>query len=283
MSLVKTTLHAADRLRTGAGQAARATAVDAGRALDSGFRGTSASFNVLSLFMILLVISTGAYLETRARLAAIEPPQDWAEKAKPSELLSVPGWKVAYWGDPDAGYAKFATRRKKKPVAIVVHFTKVVPVLAVLRYGHLKDFSRGGGSYGYHFYVGRGGGIAQGAPLSKRTNHIKSKRRRQRTKTAKHLWSGNTIAVSLVGGCDWLLRPKWRGSAACSAEYSTEAQLKAGLAVIRALQERYDIPCKEVYGHGQLQTDRQNFEGGMLTRIARGTCPEVVAKKGSES
>ena len=160
--------------------------------------------------------------------------------------------------------------------AVVVHHTSVRPVLDVVAYGHRRDFSRGGHVYGYHFYVGRGGGIVQGAPLGKRTNHIKSRARPQRRRTARHLWSANTIGISLVGGCDPLLAPNWRRWAACSREYLTEAQLKAGLALIRAIGDRFNIPCVEVYGHGDLQTDRARFEGATLTRLARAAC-EIAA------
>jgi hypothetical protein len=37
------------------------------------------------------------------------------------------------------------------------------------------------------------------------------------------------------------------------------------------------MQCMEVYGHGDLQTDRQNFEGYRLSRLARAACdvPQV--------
>ena len=234
----------------------------------------SSGFNLSLLALAVVVFWAVSFLNSRARLAPVLPPVEWAETAKEGDQLVVEGYPIAYWANPKAGYANVATKRKKKPAAIVVHYTAVKPVLRVVEYGHRKDFSRGGGSYGYHFYVGRHGGIAQGAPLSKRTNHIKSKRRPQRTKTARHLWSGNTIGVSLVGGCDWLLRPNWRRLTTCTGEYISDAQLAAGLAVIRALQERYDMPCDAVFGHGQLQTDRAPFEGATLTALARAGCPD---------
>ena len=240
--------------------------------IDRGLRGASSALNVSLFVVAVLVFWAISFLNTRARLAPSPPPLAWAETASETDRLDVGGYDVVYWANPDAGYANVATKRKKKPVAVVVHYTSVKPVLRLVEYGQRKDFSRGGGSYGYHFYVGRGGGIAQGAPLSKRTNHIKSQRRPQRTKTARHLWSGNTIGVSLVGGCDWLLRPNWRQLTTCTGEYVTPEQLDAGLAVIRALQTRYEIPCEAVFGHGELQTDRAMFEGETLTKLARAGC-----------
>ncbi len=183
------------------------------------------------------------------------------------------GRRVVYWADPEARYAIYATQKKAPPVAIVIHHTRVKPVLDVVAYGHLRDFSRGGHSFGYHFYIGRGGGIVQGAPLSRRTNHIKSSARPQRKTVARHLWSANTIGIALIGGCDSLLMPDWRRRHGCSGEYVTRAQLEAGLAVVRALQARFDMACDEVYGHGELQTDRADFEGATLTRMARDGCP----------
>ena len=231
-----------------------------------------------AVFVLALAVSAAVvFLAGRARLEPVAAPPAWAARAEATDRLRVPGHSVAYWGNPDAPYGFVATKRKSKPIAVVVHFTRVKPVLRLVSYGHGRDFSRGGHAYGYHFYVGRGGGIAQGAPLSKRTNHIKSKRRPQRTRTGRHLWSGNSIGITLVGGCDWLLRPRWRRFYTCAQEFTTERQLRAGLALIRALQAQYGIDCGEVYGHGELQTDRASFEGATLTRLARTTCPTQVA------
>ncbi|MEL6297713.1 MAG: peptidoglycan recognition family protein [Pseudomonadota bacterium] len=216
-------------------------------------------------------IAVIGYLESRARWDGAAAPRAWVEAAKATDRLDVPGHRVAYWGKPDARYSRYATRSARKPVAIVVHFTYAKPVRSLVEYGHMRDYGRGGASFGYHFYVGREGRIVQGAPLSRRTNHIKFHRHPNRTATARHLWSGNTIAVSLVGGCDPLLRPDWRRFG-CSGEFATREQLDAGFAVIKALQDRFGIACREVYGHGDLQTDRKSFEGRALTRKARASC-----------
>jgi N-acetyl-anhydromuramyl-L-alanine amidase AmpD len=232
----------------------------------------SYSLSIALLAFCVVIPSTWSYLDGRARVADVAPPAVWVEAAKPHQRFEMAGREVAYWADPNARYGIHATRKKAAPVAIVIHYTRVRPVLDVVAYGHLRDFSRGGHSYGYHFYIGRGGGIVQGAPLSRRTNHIKSSARPQRKAVARHLWSGNTIGIALIGGCDSLLMPNWWRQRGCSGEYVTRAQLGAGLAVIRALQARFDIACEEVYGHGDLQTDRARFEGATLTRLARAGC-----------
>ncbi len=246
-------------------------------------RSFAKNFSVGAVVAVSAIVIAWVQLEGRARLDDAAPPTAWLEQAGPNDVLAIPGYTVQYWADPDARYSVRGSKRKKKPVAIVVHYTGVRPVLDLVSYGHRRDFSRGGHAYGYHFYVGRGGRIAQGAPLSKRTNHIKSSRRRQRRPLARHLWSANTIGISLVGGCDPLLRPNWRRWHMCSGEYITNRQLAAGLAVIRALQDRYEMDCNDVYGHGQLQSDRAPFEGAKLVSLARMDCSETVQREGGSS
>ena len=239
-------------------------------------RKTSQALNLTILFVAFGVLISGLFFAGRATLAAFPaPPSDWASSAAATDLLNLAGYTIPYWGKPDAPYGVTATKRKTRPRAVIVHFTRAKPVLNMVKYGHARDFSRGGGSYGYHFYVGRGGRIAQGAPLSKRTNHIKPTYRKQRTKTARHLWSGNTIGISLIGGCDPIMEFEFFREWGCSGEYLTRAQRRAGLDLIRAIQAKFDIPCGEVYGHGELQTDRRNFEGKTLTDMARASCPEM--------
>jgi hypothetical protein len=240
-------------------------------------------FSFGTMFFALAIIFIWQHLEGRARLAGDPPPQAWREQAAAEDALSVAGHDIVYWADPEARYSVSGSKRGKKPVAIVIHYTAPKPVLRLIAYGQRPDFSRGGHAFGYHFYIGRRGGIAQGAPLSKRTNHIKSARRSQRRQLARHLWSGNTIGVSLVGGCDPLLRPNWRRWHMCGDEFVTRRQLTAGLAVIRALQEKFDIPCDQVFGHGELQHDRAAFEGATLTALARDACAAPGAGDGGHS
>ncbi len=239
-------------------------------------RTTASYFSIGSLAIFVGLPMLWMELDGRARLAAILPPPEWAAHATPEDRLEVPGYEIAYWADPNARYSVTGSKRKNKPVAIVVHYTTVQPVLEVVDYGHRPDFSRGGHVYGYHFYLGRGGGIAQGAPLTMRTNHIKSSHHPQRRPTASHLWSGNTIGISLIGGCDPLLRPNWRRWGRCGGEYITPAQLRAGLALVHAIQKRFGIACDQVYGHGDLQTDRASYEGATLTRLSRATCANAA-------
>jgi hypothetical protein len=202
------------------------------------------------------------------------PPAEWKARAVASDVLTVPGFDVAYWGRPDVSYGKRVTEHADKPVAVVVHYTDDRPILNLVKYQHNGDSDRGG-SYGYHIYIDAEGHVAQGAPLSVRTNHIKPKDAPQRKSAAHHLDSSNTIGVSLVGACrSPALSPiTYR----CSSETISEIQMSAGVAAVTALQALYGIPCGEVYGHGDLQTDRHEFEGTTLSSLVRSNCSAPVA------
>ncbi|MEM7775205.1 MAG: peptidoglycan recognition family protein [Pseudomonadota bacterium] len=237
---------------------------------------------VLAVAMAVVVAVVLFVLE-RAGWFDPDPPAIWRQEAGKDDILTIDGHDVIYWGKPDARYSRYATRSKKKPRGIVVHFTFPKRPSDIVRYGHQRDYGRGGASFGYHFYVGSTGRIYQGAPLSRRTNHIKFSKNARRTATAKHLWSGNTIGISMVGGCNPMLAPVRGNPYKCSRETVSGAQLNAGLAIIRKLREQFDIPCREVYGHGELQTDRWTFEGQTLTRLARADCTKDKAKDDNES
>lgn len=239
---------------------------------------SSAVSGVVAVLFFVAVYGT-LFLETRARWSGETAPEAWIKRASTGDVFSVAGLGISYWGDPNARYSKYATRSRRKPVAVVVHYTAAKPVKNLVRYGHMSDPNRGGASFGYHFYIGRDGHIVQGAPLSRRTNHIKFKTNKQRRRLGRHLWSGNTIALTLVGGCDPVMRPRWGRWYECSGEFITKVQLQAGLKVVRALQEKFGIACEQVYGHGELQFDRKSFEGLRLSKLAREGCdalPEVI-------
>ncbi|MBU2532249.1 MAG: N-acetylmuramoyl-L-alanine amidase [Alphaproteobacteria bacterium] len=231
----------------------------------------SKTLSLLMVFVALGLLAVTLYLDGEATWDGGNAPPTWRTAAAEGDIFRVSGYDIAYWGDPTGVYSRYATRSKRLPVAIVVHHTAVKPVKSLVQYGHVNDANRGG-AFGYHFYVGRDGSIVQGAPLSRRTNHIKFMNHQKRTSVGRHLWSGNTIGVSLVGGCDPIMRPASLTLSDCSDEFITQAQLKAGLDVIRSLQAHFAMACEEVYGHGDLQVDRQNFEGLRLSRLARVVC-----------
>lgn len=203
---------------------------------------------------------------------ALKPgPAKWRAAARPGDVLAVPGYTVAYYGNPKAPYGVAATRVKQRPIALVIHHTADAPILKLVQYGHNADHERGGGSYGYHFYIDRDGRIAQGAPLSRRTNHIKPPDSPKRTRVAAKAANWNAIGVALVGACK--VKPKSGITERCEREVVTPAQNEAAAAVVAALLAAYRIPGTSVWGHGELQSDREPFEGKSLAMATREAGP----------
>ena len=197
------------------------------------------------------------------------PPADWRLRARPGDILTLPGRVVHYWGNPAATYSRQATVLKVPPRAIILHYTLDLPPVRLIKYQHNGD-ARRGGHFGYHFYVSTTGAIYQGAPLSVRTNHIKrAGHRKRREGRHAHLDSSSTIGVALVGGCDAI---RVSSGYQCRSDVVTSRQATAASALVATLQQRFVMGCREVYGHGELQTDRAPFEGITLTRAIRGAC-----------
>ncbi len=194
------------------------------------------------------------------------PPPGWRDRAKSSDILQVPGYTVQYWGKPSARYSRHPRHKFK---AIVTHYTLDRPPLNLVKYGHNYDRRRGG-SFGYHFYIAKDGSIFQGAPLSRRTNHIKRPGHKQRRKTSpKYMSNSNSVGITAVGACVRVdVKRKWR----CAREQLTGAQIRAGKAVVKALQRKLKLPCTAIYGHGEMQRDRATFEGSTLAEIVRSGC-----------
>lgn len=203
-------------------------------------------------------------------------PPEWLADTSEHDRLRVAGYPVTYWADPHAGYAVKASRHYEKPIGIVIHYTGKKPVLNFVRYGQSVDKERGG-SYGYHFYLGQSGAAVQGAPLTKRTNHIKPPGHRQRTGVAPKISNKNTIGIASVGGCQVDPDKPRAITLRCISDIVTPEQTDAAMAIIAALRERYGIPCQNVWGHGELQRDRESFEGLTLARMARSQCRTQVA------
>lgn len=202
--------------------------------------------------------------------AILAPHEAWRAAADPEDVLSVPGYAVAYWGDPNASYGKGVTDRKKPFRAIAIHYTVAKPVLNFVKYQHNGD-DRRGGSYGYHVYIGQDGSITQGAPLSVRTNHIKRRGHSKRSRlVGKWADGSDTIGVSFVGACETAGRSIT--DVKCIGWQATDAQKAAGAAAIVAIMKRYDISPCHVWGHGELQRDRRRYEGRDVAKAIRKRC-----------
>jgi len=236
---------------------------------------------VLILLLALAIVPSDRQIVREAQRVASKtlpkPPAVWVTAAPASDVMRVATLPIAYWGRPDARYARIATRRRRRFRAIVVHFTLSISPIRLIKYQHTGDLSRGG-SFGYHFYIDRKGRVLQGAPLSKRTNHVKGLGHRKR-RTGRHHWVGshNSIGIGMVGACVTVGAGLGRQ---CVGEELTDEQSKAGQALVTALRDRYSIRCQHIYGHGELQSDRAAFEGRTLTRIMRAQCETSVAAAG---
>ena len=199
-----------------------------------------------------------------------KPPVAWKRQTKKTNVLSVPGVTVAYWGRPTAKFSREASRKIR---TIVVHYPAVgararLPDMAQRLVDHLHRTC-----LGYHFYVDRNGRVVQGAPLNRRTCHVKPPGHIVRRSTAPgYIRNGNSVGISLIGACDpSRTNPgghKWN----CRREWITPAQWAAAIATIKALQDRFQLPCNAIIGHGELQTDRNHFEGQLLTQAIKRGC-----------
>jgi N-acetyl-anhydromuramyl-L-alanine amidase AmpD len=159
------------------------------------------------------------------------------------EQFTVPGLGIRYAADPTAQYGRHASANAEKFKGIVFHYTGLGTIDALVKYGHRVDAARGG-SFGYHFYIDRDGTIVQGAPLSKRTNHIGQD-------NSLGLANENSVGISMVG----------------TDENPTPAQLAAADVLAEALIGHFGMNRSNVMGHGEA---RGGNEGVTLAQRIRG-------------
>lgn len=179
-----------------------------------------------------------------------------------SDVFTAEGLNIEYAGDPTFVYGQSATASAQPFIGIIGHHTGPDNVNSMVNYGKTIDHQRGG-AFGYHFYVGRDGRIVQGAPLTKRTNHVKAPNTSQRSgRPGNNLANNNAIGVSMVGGTP--------GNA-------TQIQIATTVRLMQALLRHFSIPNTSVFGHGEVQSDRQAEEGMAAVRQVRGNdnIPEI--------
>lgn len=161
--------------------------------------------------------------------------------------FSAEGLDIEYVGDPRLPYGVSATAAARPFAFIITHYTgSSAPFRNIVKYTLSVDKERGG-QFGYHFLIDRDGKIVQAAPLSKRTNQI-------RTNAKIGVSNTNAIGISLHN----------------LGETPTPAQLKSGAALGRALQKAFDIPRTKIFGHGEINSHKEPIEGLTLARILRG-------------
>lgn len=174
------------------------------------------------------------------------------------------GLAIEYRGNDRCPYGRSATASRLPFEAIVVHHTS--PRHSTdwyVQYQIDGDPARGG-HFGYHFYIAPSGRIIQGAPLTKRTNHVKPSGAPQRQALGRH--ANNTNAIGIT--CAEAGKPSFQ---------PTQAQLQSLRLLAVALCDVFEIDRRRIYGHGEIQTDRHETEGRSAAESLRGQGPTTFA------
>ncbi len=158
------------------------------------------------------------------------------------------GLSIEYRGVDNCPYGKSATADKEDLSGIVIHHTAPDHDADwYIQYQIDGDPVRGG-HFGYHFYIAQDGKIVQGAPLTKRTNHVKPSSASQRRTFRRELNNKNALGISCVGAGKRRFSP-------------TTEQTVAVFALTQALCDALEISYDNIVGHGEIQTDRDPTEG----------------------
>lgn len=174
------------------------------------------------------------------------PPAAAGTETPTGDVFSAPGLAIRYAGDKDRPYGVQASEKAQPFKGIVFHHPGGGSLQQAVEYGQRVDEKRGG-AFGYHFYVGRDGEIVQGAPMTKRTNHMKPGGK-------SGLDNSTAIGVSLIG----------------AEAGATAKQLDAVTNLGAALKAQYgSIDPRLIYGHGEIQGDKRADEGKEAAQALR--------------
>ena len=158
------------------------------------------------------------------------------------------GLDIEYRGSDHCPYGRSATRRRRPFEAIIVHHTASDHMTDwYVQYQIDGDPDRGG-HFGYHFYIAPSGKIIQGAPLTKRTNHVKPSHRTERKPFGRHAQNSNAIGIT----CARAGKPSFQ---------PTPEQIESLEALTFALCQEFGVEFDKIYGHGEVQADRHQTEG----------------------
>jgi hypothetical protein len=193
------------------------------------------------------VIDTDQNEQPRALVGGVDaggPPQ-------PPQNFSVAGLRTQVAYQPGQTFGRAATASAEPFKALVFHNTGGNTLQSALE--TLKgDSSRGGKSFGYHFYIDTDGTVYQGAPLNARTNHIKPSSAAERT-ARPDVNNNNAIGIAYVG-----------------TGKPNAAQLASGHALGAGVVDQFKIPTENVLGHGEVQAgDRDKSEGMDMVQLIR--------------
>ena len=164
---------------------------------------------------------------------------------------------IHYRGSEACPYGRLATQSREAFSSIVLHHNPPQRTLDWLIDYQLSGDPRRKGHFGYHFYVADNGDVIQGAPLSARTNHVKGLGYRARSEFGREARNENAIGITCVGA------EKPEGFA------PTAEQVRSVCQLVNSLSEQFDIPLERVFGHGELQTDRDPTEGASIAQYIR--------------
>lgn len=148
---------------------------------------------------------------------------------------------------PSSPYGIDATANKQPFENIIIHDTgSQAKIEDTVRYSQSIDRTRGG-SFGYHFFIGKDGNIIQGAPLDVRTNHIlpSDSPMFKGRGAPSGFRNSNSIGIALQG---------W-------GEHTTQ-QKEALTKLIAELTSKYGIDTSRIKAHGDVNPGhRPTIEG----------------------
>ncbi|MDJ0631179.1 MAG: N-acetylmuramoyl-L-alanine amidase [Rhodobacter sp.] len=167
------------------------------------------------------------------------------------------GLEIDYRGVDSCPYGNSATNHKRRFAGLIIHHTSPQHTTEwYVQYQIDGDPGRGGHHFGYHFYISPAGLIYQGAPLTKRTNQI-SPSNSVRRAFGSHMQNTNSIGITCArAGTSTGFRP-------------TDEQVTKVKQMVFALCDALDIPFSQVYGHGEIQSNRMRSEGAFLAEEIR--------------
>ena len=171
------------------------------------------------------------------------------------QRLQGPG--VRYRGDARLKYGVNATKNRQAIRGLIIHHPASAKGSSVHNLISLINRPRADGHmYGYHFVIDVDGAIYQCAPLTKRTNHIQP--RHKRREQGRELNNANALGL-----CFHLASHN-------PAMAPNAAQIAAGRGLVAGLIKIYG-PL-DVFGHGEIQTNRQAGEGRAFAKMIRVGC-----------
>ena len=188
------------------------------------------SFFLFFTFSIFFISANFSFAADNNELLGTNCKDEGTATSGPEDL------KIKYMGNSSLGYGNSASSNAQPFSMIVMHDpgSSDCNLNSAVNYGLTVDASRGG-QFGYHFYVGQDGAIAQGAPMNKRTNHVS-----MATSIVNFQFS-NTFALGITLVC---------GSVSIS-----QKQLETSVKLAQAIQVAYNISSGRIYGHSELQSN----------------------------